>query len=667
MSEPLPDAGWSRTCLTVPDAIVCPPKEYFPLGPCGVWNDQGDVAQAAHWRKGQRFTTAVAEAPAPVNHLKGKHLWAGILFGHFGHFLTESISRLWAVEDERPDSVIFIPRHARLDNLDAFRGEMCDLLGIGVPIQIIADPTSVEELVVPGQGFGLGSITAGTPEFWAMMQRMADRVQEDAPRKIYISRTEFGGKGGVICEDVLERNMEAAGYETLHPQRLSVSQQIAAYKSATHVVGLDSSAFHMVGFASQPQQQVSIVLRRNTDDHIYIAAQLEATLEKPPQIINALSANWAPSGQQNANHNSYGELDHDRLFGALRDTGFVDPNASWTPPSGAEKEAAVKQAADRCGEPLVRLEVKETTETTSPAVHRSTLATYIRSEKLISDGRPKVLGVCRFSMLGRGDWKAYRGQPDDKLEDIYEQKAEELFAEARMKSRLATLEHLTLGAMTAQSDQESIFLVLSSDRMPKHYRDRLAEICNEVPQAVLQFIEPMHVSDAIRKATTEMEIELSDCLQYRLDDDDCVAFDFTRRARRHARTFWDYSNFAISFAQQYYCVSDGPTEGIYNWWSPFFSAGASVRHNSKTVFDFGHYKIPNRLPALTDPHFPNIVTHRGDNDTPRHEAAILRKRGMKPASAKEVMRTHERHFHFLSPKGLELCGFDKVLKQAETA
>ncbi len=267
----------------------------------------------------------------------------------------------------------------------------------------------------------------------------------------------------------------------------------------------------------------------------------------------------------------------------------------------------------------------------------------------------QILGVCRFSMLGRGDWKAYKGKSDDELAAIYEQKADELFEVSRMEHRLATFEHLTLASMQAQSDQNFSFLVVSSDRMPIEYRRRLEKMCEGRKQIVLRFVAPMHISEAIRQYAAEVEIDLADIVQFRLDDDDCVSRDYIRRLRRHAAGMWRNSNFAVSFPSIFYCVTDGPTGGIYNWYSPFFSAGAAVRHSSRTVFDFGHYKIPQHLVAVTDPHFPCIVTHAGDNDTPRHEAKILRKRGMSVADERSVMRSIGRHFGFLGEDGLRLA------------
>lgn len=274
----------------------------------------------------------------------------------------------------------------------------------------------------------------------------------------------------------------------------------------------------------------------------------------------------------------------------------------------------------------------------------------------------QVVGVCRFSMLGRGDWKAYRNQPDEALETIYAEKAAELFTPERMEARFATFLNLTLASVAAQSDQDFRFLVMSSDRMPKPYQDRLRAMCAAFPQVVLRFLPPMHVSEAQKQIMAEEGVELADCLQFRLDDDDCVSREFVRRLRRVGRMNEKQAILGVSFSQQYYCVTDGPTRGVYNWYSPFFSAGATIRHPRHTVFDYGHFQIPRRMYAITDPHFPNLVTHRGDNDTPRHAAEILKKRGMYLAPADEVADVFAKHFTFITPKGLAACGLDHLIQ-----
>lgn len=267
----------------------------------------------------------------------------------------------------------------------------------------------------------------------------------------------------------------------------------------------------------------------------------------------------------------------------------------------------------------------------------------------------EILGVCRFSMLGRGDWKAYRNKTDDELEATYLERGKELFAPERIEHRLASFEHLTLNSLRNQTDSNFRFLVVSSDRMPEEYRVRLQAICESCPQVVLMFTEPMHITDVVRQYIDRSGLNLRDCVQFRLDDDDCVSRDYIRVLRRHAQAMWGNGAFAVSFPSILYCVTDGPTEGVYEWFNPFLGAGVAVRHPGKTVFEFAHYRIPQRMIAVTDPGVPCIVTHAGDNDTPRHEPHILRKRGMEIANEERLARTIAKHFGFLSEEGLQLA------------
>ncbi len=269
-----------------------------------------------------------------------------------------------------------------------------------------------------------------------------------------------------------------------------------------------------------------------------------------------------------------------------------------------------------------------------------------------------IVGICRFSMIGRGDWKAYRNVEENDLEPIYKQKEQELFGDERMKARFVTFEQLTLASLDAQTDPDFKLLVISSDRMPKVYRDQLQRLCDARPYVVLRFVPPMHVADAQVQTLKEIGLELQDCLQFRLDDDDCLSKDYIRKLRKHGDTLWKaHGAFAVSFPTVIYSVIDGPTQGLYRWFNPFLGVGVAVRHPQRTVFGFAHYRIPTVMVALTDPSVPSIVTHYGMNDTPRHAKEILAKRGMKKAPRDELDRLITRHFDYLSETGMKAAGF----------
>ncbi len=352
ISEPLPHEGWSRQVLSIPDAIIVPPVENAQE--FGVWGPGGDCAQAATWRNDKRLALPLSRAPDPASRLKGRHLWGGIFYGHFGHFIVESISRLWALEGADVQSVIFAPRHEALKDFRGYQAGILELLQLDVPVAILRQPTRVEELLVSGQGFGLGKISVGTPEFNAMIRAMADRIEPDGPTHVYVSRTRFNGNGGVLAEAAIERNMVANGYTPVYPEKMSVEQQLKLFKAARKVVGLDSSAFHMFGFVARPDQEAAIILRRSHDAYLHLVAQLESVMGKPPVIVAAVLADWMTERQKMANHVTWGEIDHAVLAQRLEQDGFIASAKDWTAPSADELHAAIEAASTKSQSCVVR-------------------------------------------------------------------------------------------------------------------------------------------------------------------------------------------------------------------------------------------------------------------------------------------------------------------------
>ncbi len=355
MPEPLPDGGWSREVVTVKNATVVPPEKMTWQPVCGVVSEDGDCAHAATWRSGMRMTRDIqSPPPEPARKVSGRHMWGGMYYGHFGHFMVETMSRCWAFDREGIDSVVFVPKHKDLKDFAQYQKEFWDLLGLETDITIAREPTQFEELLVPGQGFGLGKIASGTPEFRAAMRRIRQRIPDDEKRKIYVSRTKFNGRGGVIAEAALERNMAAHGYTIMHPEKMPLLEQFRYYKSATHIIGVDSSAFHIAGMMADPSQRIGFILRRSNGGHDAITAQIRAMIGRDPAVIDVLAAHWMDVLQTESNHLSWGELDHLRLAAALEHNGFIDTAHGWEAPPEDEIAASVARAAEKAKTEVAR-------------------------------------------------------------------------------------------------------------------------------------------------------------------------------------------------------------------------------------------------------------------------------------------------------------------------
>jgi len=320
-----------------------------------VWKD-GDIPEAAQWRGAGRMSLALEEAPEPTAKLEGHYLFAGMYYGHFGHFISETISRLWAANNDY-DGIIFTPKHATLTHFKKPHRELFDIFDIKCPTLVVGEPTLVEKLTIPGQGFGLGDIAFGTEEYRNFLRNTVGKVAPNGPEKIYISRTKYIANGGLLAEAVLEENLSRAGYVPVFPEQLSWKDQFALYRAAQKIISLDTSALHMAGMAADPGKEIAVILRRNNAEHHSMRLQLSGMMGKDPLLINSLVAEYLEPGKK-PNHNSWGHADFGEIRTALIEHGFLTADDPWDIPTDETIQADVAEAERRAGKNLVHSPIK---------------------------------------------------------------------------------------------------------------------------------------------------------------------------------------------------------------------------------------------------------------------------------------------------------------------
>lgn len=298
------------------------------------------------------MTLALSEEPVYVKDLRGSYLFGGMFFHHFGHFITETIGRLWA-NNSLFDGILMTPKHANLTHFKRGQRELLQMLGADTLPILISEPTLVERLTVPGQAFGLGSISAATPEFKKFIKEALRKTPASGPEKIYISRTQYAAQGGILAEAALEKNLVLSGYEPVYPEKLSWKDQIALYRGAKKIISVDSSALHMVAMAAEPDTDVAVIVRRNNFEWDCMRRQLVSFIEKPPIIVNELIAEYVVSGKK-SNHHSWGVIDFPAVRKRLIENQLITDLAEWILPSDDFMRSEVREAQRRDKRLLVR-------------------------------------------------------------------------------------------------------------------------------------------------------------------------------------------------------------------------------------------------------------------------------------------------------------------------
>ena len=346
--------------IALDDAIVVPPEKGVgnqSVQKSGVLTSAGaHVAESITWRGTSPVTTA-PKLPAreEIRHLKGTYLFLGPLFGHFGHFLVESICRIWAFDLLRDeiDGVVYVPKFQnRPEHVAAVYRPFLTALGVTAPMLNLDEPTQIERLYVPEQGFGMFDMIEGAPEFRDFVRKHAGRsITPSGPERIYISRSALpAARGSILFETQLEAALAAQGYSVFHPQKHTFEEQIAAYKAAKDIIAVDCSPLHLLALVGNSDQNVGIIARRDGDLDLCFARQIRAFTGASTHTFGAPKRNWIEAHAKRPSRTSWGEVDMRNLHSGLANAGLVaTDDSSWPNPTKADVSVEIEKISDATG------------------------------------------------------------------------------------------------------------------------------------------------------------------------------------------------------------------------------------------------------------------------------------------------------------------------------
>lgn len=211
----------------------------------------------------------------------------------------------------------------------------------------------------------------------------------------------------------------------------------------------------------------------------------------------------------------------------------------------------------------------------------------------------QVIGLCRFSYPGLGGFQTTHDSLDERIAFLY--------AHARLEERFRYFETLTLPGIRAQFDPDFTFLIVIGESLPEVHRQRLEALVADIPQAVIQVHPPGKHRVVMQEAINSVRVnDTEPCLQFRLDDDDAVAFSYVHALRSAARDvaglMQDNRTVAIDFNRGYIArpgpagISARPIQ------EPYWTAGLGlmIRPGIRlSVMNFGHHSVHKKMPTVT--------------------------------------------------------------------
>ena len=202
--------------------------------------------------------------------LAGTALYGGIAREHFGHFITESLGRIWFAlmhPAEKTDALCFLRSPIGPPSVEGM--QLLDLFAGLPPVRILDAPLRADEVIVPLQATASEHAIQCDPMAARLMRRgLAPHIPARGERSLYVSRSRItppAGRafsGSILEERFLESLLEAAGYEIFHPQEHDVADQIRTYRSAARILVNEGTALHLVALAARRDASVAIIARR---------------------------------------------------------------------------------------------------------------------------------------------------------------------------------------------------------------------------------------------------------------------------------------------------------------------------------------------------------------------------------------------------------------------
>jgi capsular polysaccharide biosynthesis protein len=227
--------------------------------------------------------------PAPRSELSGSYYFLDSEYsGHFGHLLTEQLSRLWAwPAAKRADpslrALVAVTREPR--ELAGFETALFAAAGIEPEdIEVAVGPVRVERLVAATPMMSHPAyVHPGVEEVWARTGRalVAASPGDAVPRRLFCSRREQNGPGVFrgsrrVCRNAseVEAMFVAHGFTVVHPEEFPLAVQARMFAEAEVVAGYAGSAMFNLVFCPRPVRVVLVSSESYTAKNEYLVASV---------------------------------------------------------------------------------------------------------------------------------------------------------------------------------------------------------------------------------------------------------------------------------------------------------------------------------------------------------------------------------------------------------
>lgn len=300
-------AGWAPLVLQQAELIPWRDLLNGPAGGeayCGgvLFKDNQMVPQLRHWRGERAIDTpllAKTEAAKDSLSVTDRLFWCGPLTFHFGHQVADFGSRvLLASLDPRYGVLLWYPWKAAnsVNNLLPWQRFLLEYLNPGKkPYWIASEPIRAQRMVVYPQQAPMRSVPS--PAHLEALGWCERQIRSQKSEVLYVSRSRFAAcrsaddlLGAYAAEELLEALLDARGVKVIHPEALSLREQLEFYRGAKALIVAEGSAQHgieLLGFHGNTP--LVVICRRKQRQGMELPLQARFPYV---QFVEALKEHW---------------------------------------------------------------------------------------------------------------------------------------------------------------------------------------------------------------------------------------------------------------------------------------------------------------------------------------------------------------------------------------
>lgn len=181
-------------------------------------------------------------------------------------------------------------------------------------------------------------------------------------------------------------------------------------------------------------------------------------------------------------------------------------------------------------------------------------------------------------------------------------KEKDVFEAEYFEYRFNIFKKITLKSFQQQTNSNFVLLILHSENMPSHYKERFLELENENPFLYNVFVEDTWESfnEAISKSIDYVSFENDIAVTFRIDNDDAVQNNFIEKLGFFLKK--DFVGFSLSVPLIY--IIKRVSNQLYMLQERYYPANSiglayvTEREQYKTVLNMGEHNLINDISSL---------------------------------------------------------------------